>query len=81
MEDKKALLGHKKDNITDKYTQRSTEYKRTQMRTVQEYLNAKAHDGIHFMLVKFYGADEQHLSMAPDSEYKTINFEKEYEDF
>ena len=81
MEDKKALLGHKKDNITDKYTQRSTEYKRTQMRTVQEYLNAQSHDGIHFMLVKFYGASQEHLHMAPDSEYKTINFEEEYEDF
>ena len=51
------------------------------VRTVQEYLNAQSHDGIHFMLVKFYGASEEHLHMAPDSEYKTINFEEEYEDF
>lgn len=81
MEDKKALLGHKKDNITDKYTQRSTDYKRTQMKTVQEYLNAQSHDGIHFMLVKFYGASEEHLSMSDDSDYKRIDYIKEYEDF
>lgn len=81
MEDKKALLGHKKDDMTDKYTQRSTDYKRTQMRTVQEYLNAQSHDGIHFMLVKFYGASEEHLTMSDDSDYKRINFEEEWKDF
>ena len=51
------------------------------MRTVQEYLNAQSHDGIHFMLVKFYGASEEHLTMSDDSDYKRINFEEEWKDF
>ena len=81
MEDTKSLLGHKKQDMTDKYTQRSLEYNRQKLMTVQHYLNAQSHDGIHALLVKFYGANAEHLSVEEEGSYKETNFEKEWEDF
>ena len=78
---RKDLLGHKKQDITEQYTQRSTEYKREMIRTTQEYMNSQSRDGIHALLVKFYGASSEHFNPQKDSEYTEANFEKEWEDF
>ena len=78
---RKDLLGHKKQDITDKYTERSIEYKRAMIKNVQEYMNEQAHDGIHALLVKFYGANTQHFLPGEDSDYVEKNFEREWQDF
>ena len=80
-EDKSALLNHAKQGQTDKYTQRSIQYNRAKLHTTQLYLNDQARSGLHYLCVKNYGADEQHLVMTDDADIPEINFEEEYEDF
>jgi integrase len=78
---RKDLLGHKKQDMTDKYTERSTEYKRQMIKTVQEYMNTQSHDGIHALLVKFYGASKEHFHPEEEGAYIERNFEKLWDDF
>ena len=80
-EDKSALLNHAKQGQTDKYTQRSIQYNREKLNTTQLYLNDQARGGLHYLCVKNYGADEQHLVMTDEADIPEINYEKENKDF